>query len=365
MRFDAVVIGAGFAGSVAARTLAEKGKKVLIIEKLKHLAGHCHDCRNESGIMTHTYGPHIFHTNYQDVWDFLNRFSEFRLYQHKVLSYVEGNFVPFPINRDTIKNIFDENISVNQMEAFFKTEVRNSSFQNPPQNFRDVVVSQVGERIYDLFYKNYTIKQWQVDPEELSTELANRIPIRSNRDYRYFTDRYQGIPKIGYTKLVEKIVDHQNISVLLNADYFDYKMDLQADQIVYTGELDRYFDYKYGKLEYRSLKLEFTTEKQEWYQPSAVVNYPNDYDWTRITEFKHMTGEISNTTTLCYEYPKSTGEPYYIVMNQRNINLRQKYWEEAQKDKHVIFIGRLAQYQYFNMDQVIKEVFLKLQALEK
>ncbi len=364
MKFDAVVVGAGFAGSVAARILAEKGKRVLIIEKLNHLAGHCHDFKNEYGIMIHTYGPHIFHTNHKDVWDFLNQFTVFYFYQHKVLSYVEGNYIPFPINFDTIKSVLGVDVSARDIDAFFKIEVSNSKFNDPPETFRDVVVSQVGERLYDLFYKNYTLKQWEKDPEELSIELAKRIPIRRNRDPRYFSDRYQGIPKIGYTKMIEKILEHKNISLLLNADYFDFKTEIQANITVYTGELDRYFNYKYGKLEYRSLKLEFKSVEQEWYQPSAVVNYPNDYDWTRITEFKHMTGDVSNKTTLCFEYPKSEGEPYYVVMNERNINLHKKYLDDVQKAQNVIFVGRLAQYKYFNMDQVIKEVFTRLQDLE-
>ncbi len=362
MEFDCLVAGAGLSGSTAARTLAESGKKVLVLEKHNHLAGHCHDFLSPEGITVHTYGPHIFHTNIREVWDFLKQFTDFRFFQHRVLGYAEGMEVPFPINRDTLNMVFGENITTEKVRNFLDKEVRASSFNNPPQNFRDAVVSQVGERLYNLFFKNYTIKQWGRDPEELSADVANRIPVRANRDDRYFSDQYQGIPVAGYTEMVKKMLDHENISVMSNVDYFDIRKNIsslfneQKGLTVYTGELDRFFDYRFGKLEYRSLDIQFRTLETEWYQNAAVVNYPNDYDFTRITEFKHMTGEKSSKTVICYEYPKQTGEPYYVVMTEDNMEKRSKYVGEIEKLENTgkfIFSGRLAEYKYYNMDQAV------------
>ncbi len=286
MEFDCLVAGAGLSGSTAARLLAESGKKVLVLEKHKHLAGHCHDFLSSAGITVHTYGPHIFHTNIKEVWDFLKQYTEFRFFQHRVLGYAEGMEVPFPINRDTINQVFGENITTGEVRKFLDREVSCSTYNHPPRNFRDAVVSQVGERLYNLFFKNYTIKQWERDPEELSADVANRIPVRSNRDNRYFADQYQGIPVGGYTEMVKNMLDHENISVMSNVDYFEIRknissiFDEEKGLTVYTGELDRFFDYRYGELEYRSLDIEFRTLDTEWYQNAAVVNYPNDYDFT-------------------------------------------------------------------------------------
>lgn len=367
MYFDVVVIGAGLAGSVSARDLAEKGKKVLVVEQHKHIGGHCHDFKNDEGITIHTYGPHIFHTIHKDVWDYVNRFTEFRYFQHRVLSYANGQLIPFPINRDTINKVYGSSITTNDVKDFLAAEVEKSKFNNPPKNFRDAVVSQVGETLYEMFFKNYTIKQWERDPEELSAEVARRIPVRENRDDRYFADQYQGIPIPGYTSMVEQILNHENISLMLGVDYFKVQDDFKADLTIYTGELDRFFDYKYGKLEYRSLDLVFKTLDKEWYQDVSVVNYPNDYDWTRITEYKHLTGEKSSKTTVSFEYPKATGEPFYIVMTKENMEAREKYMKEVealeQKKSH-IFIGRLAEYKYYNMDQVIKSTLEKIRPVK-
>jgi len=359
-----IVVGAGLAGSAAARVLAESGMKVVVIEKLSHVAGHCHDMKNEEGITVHTYGPHIFHTNNREVWQFVNRFTDFNYYQHKVLSYAEGRMIPFPINRDTIAEVFGLTLSTNEVRGFLSEEVSRSQFNDPPRNFRDAIVSQVGERLYELFFKNYTTKQWERDPELLSPEVARRIPVRENRDSRYFTDKYQGIPSEGYTRMIERMLDHPNIEVRLNTDYFDIEEKLTLSMTVYTGPLDRYFEYEFGELEYRSLELEFKTFDQEFYQPVATVNYPNDYDWTRITEFKHFLGEKSKRTTVCFEYPKSSGEPYYIVMSDDNLEKREKYMKnvaELEATGKVLFIGRLAEYKYYNMDQVIAESLSKTQ----
>ncbi len=362
MKFDCLIAGAGLSGSTAARLLAESGRKVLVLEKHKHLAGHCHDYLSSEGITVHTHGPHIFHTNIAEVWNFLKKYTDFRFFQHRVLSYAEGMLVPFPINRDTINQVFGENINTGSVKAFLENEVEMSSFSMPPANFRDAVVSQVGERLYNLFFKNYTMKQWGRAPEELSAEVASRIPVRSNRDNRYFSDQYQGVPVSGYTAMVENILDHDNISIMYGIDYFDFRKDCSSlfDEkeglTVYTGELDRYFDYRHGRLEYRSLHIEFRTLDKKWHQEAAVVNYPNDYDFTRITEFKHMTGEDSEKTVICLEYPVQEGEPYYVVMTDDNMGKRSKYIREAEaleKGGNFIFTGRLAEYKYYNMDQAV------------
>jgi len=363
MRNQVIVVGSGLSGSTAARILAEAGYKVLIIEKRKHIGGNVYDYKNEHNITVHKYGPHIFHTNYKDVWNFINKFAEFHYYQHKVLSYVEGKYVPFPINLDTIKEIFGVNISVNEMEEFLKKEVEKSIYNDPPKNFRDVVVSQVGERLYEYFFKNYTIKQWEKNPEELSPEVAKRIPIRISRDDRYFSDKYQGIPKGGYTNLINKMLDHENISIMLGVDFFEVRDLFKPKLLVYTGELDRFFDYAHGKLEYRSLRFDCKNYDMKYYQPVAVVNYPNDYDYTRVTEYKHFLGENSEKTTVCFEYPKSEGIPYYVVLTKDNEAKREKYMKEVEKLEKTgefLFIGRLAEYKYYNMDQAIKAAIEKV-----
>lgn len=357
MRDFCVVVGAGLAGASAARMLGEAGERVLVIEKLNHVAGHAHDEFNDHGILIHTYGPHVFHTENSEVFNFLSRFTKWHYYQHKVLSYVDGMLVPFPINRDTVAQLFGVNISTNEVKDFLKNEVESSAFNNPPKNFEDVVISQVGRRLYEKFFKNYTIKQWNRNPKDLSPDVAKRIPTRSNRDDRYFSDRYQGLPKFGYTKLVENMLDHPKISVLMNCDYFEIAKELKAKLTVYTGLLDEFFDYSHGNLEYRSLKLVFETYDENYHQKVAVVNYPNDYDWTRISEFKHMTGQKTDKTTLCYEYPLDKGEPYYVVMSDENMRRREAYMKEVSKleeTKEYLFIGRLAEYKYYDMDQVVK-----------
>lgn len=357
--FNTLVVGAGLAGATVARYLADVGYKVNVIEKTDHVGGHCHDYQNHLGITIHTHGPHIFHTVDKSIWDFVNKYSEFTYYQHRVLSYADGKYIKFPINRDTLCSVFGVSLSTLEVGRFLEERVRQAVFQDPPVNFRDVIVSQVGDELYHLFFKNYTMKQWACNPEELSPEVAKRIPVRSNRDDRYFTDPYQGIPRYGYTNLVKNILDHPSITISLNTDYFsgDYS-PAEYDLIVYTGELDRFFNNKRGKLEYRSLKLVFEEYGQEFYQPVATVNYPNDYDWTRITEFKHFLSESSPKTTVCFEYPAKEGDPYYIVMDEKNLAMRDSYMElvkELEQTGKYLFLGRLAEYKYYNMDQVIKQ----------
>jgi UDP-galactopyranose mutase len=370
-KYDALVIGAGLAGATAARILAEKGRSVLVIEKNSQVGGNCYDEITAEGITMHRFGPHIFHTNNQDVWNFVNRFSPFRLFQHRVLSYVDGQLLPFPINRDTLCQLYGLEMSVREVPAFLAAEVSSSTFNQPPLNFRDAVVAQVGEYLYEKFFKNYTMKQWDTDPAELSAEIAGRIPVRSNRDNRYFSDKYQGIPENGYTALVEEILSHPLIDVRMSTDYFDERQswDLPGrfDLTVYTGKLDTYFNDVHGPLHYRSVRFEFQTLPIREYQQVAVINYPNDYDFTRISEFKHMTGEISDSTVICLEYPAAEGVPSYVVLNPENIARRQSYLDQVKELEaagKTIFVGRLAEYRYYNMDQVIASVMAKLAAID-
>lgn len=363
MKYDVLVAGGGLAGATAARLFADQGKKVLLVEKRKTIGGNCYDYMNDHGITVHLYGPHIFHTNLKPVWDFLNRFTKFNNFQHQVLSYAEGRLIPFPINRDTICDVFGVDISVDQVHDFLVKEVSKAKFNMPHKNFRDAVVSQVGERLYELFFKNYTRKQWEKDPEEISPEIASRIPVRENRDPRYFSDRYQGVPVHGYTKMIDNMLKHENISIMFNSDYFEVRDTVEAEITVYTGKLDEFFDFGDGKLEYRSVDFRFETVENACFQPAAVVNYPNDYDFTRITEFKHMTGEKSRDTTLCYEYPAAEGVPCYVVISPENIEKRTQYMEEVARLEATgkyLFVGRLAEYKYYNMDQVVDAVMKKI-----
>jgi len=352
-----VVVGCGMAGAVSARLLAEAGQDVLIVERRKHLGGNCHDRYNEHGHLIHVYGPHIFHTTDREVFEYLGAFTRWRHYQHRVLSYVQGRLLPFPINRDTLEELHGAGLVGDSVEAFLAEQVRKSSFATPPKSFRDAVVSVVGEELYRLFYQGYTAKQWNRPPEELEPELARRIPVRPNRDPRYFTDPYQGTPVRGYTRLFESLVDHPRIRLLLGCDYVDVKAELDSPLTVYTGELDRFFDYRHGRLEYSSLRFVYDTLDQESFQPVGVVNYPNDYAWTRITEYKHLTGQEDHRTTICYEYPTSEGSPFYPVLTRGNRATRDRYLGEVamleEKRRH-LFVGRLARYAYYNMDQVVR-----------
>jgi len=362
--YGILVAGSGLSGVTCARILAEKGYKVLVVEKMKQVGGQIYDYKNEAGITIHRYGPHIFHTKQKHVWDFVNRFSSFSGYQHRVLSFADGDFVPFPINRDTINQVFGLNLSNSEIPAFLKEEVQKSTFNQADQSFRDAVVSQVGERLYQLFFEKYTRKQWNCEPETLSAEIAGRIPVRDTGDSRYFTDKYQGMPVHGYSAMIEKMLSHENINVLSGCDYFDIKDYFDTELTVYTGKLDEFFNYKHGKLDYRSVEIDFQTFDKESFQPAPVVNYPNDYDYTRITEFKKMTGDSSSKTTVCYEYPSEKGLPFYPVINAANLAIKAKYQEEKtqlEESRKFLFVGRLAEYKYYNMDAAIYSAFLNIE----
>jgi len=352
MNFKYVIVGAGLAGLTMAERIANVlDEKVLIIEKRNHIGGNVYDSYNEDGILIHNYGPHIFHTNSQSVYRYLSNFTEWNDFWHRVLTYVDGNLVPMPITVETINALYNLNLDCSQVEEFLKkqavdlVEIKTS---------KDVALSKVGPDIYAKIFENYTKKQWGIDPAELDTSVISRIPIRLNRDTRYFADRYQGMPKHGYTRMCEKMADNKNIKIMLNTDYKEVINDIPYEKLIYTGPTDYFYDYKYGKLSYRSINFVFETYDKESFQEAPVVNYPNDYDYTRITEFKKLTWQEHRKTTICKEFPCGEGEPYYPFPTKDCKAQFALYEEEMKKERNVIFLGRLAEYKYYNMDAVVK-----------
>lgn len=354
--YDYMLVGAGLAGCVLAERLAHIGRRVIIVEKRNHIGGNCYDEYNSDGILVHRYGPHIFRTNSKSIWDYLSQFTPWFLYQHRVLAYVDGLLVPIPINLDTINLLYNKQFSTADLIEFFN-EVRLHIPADKIKDARTMAISQVGEDLYNKFYKNYTRKQWNLEPEELQAEVTARIPVRYNRDDRYFTDRYQGLPKYGYTRMFNQMLNHPNIHILLQTDYKAVINTIKFKRLIYTGPIDYFFDYIHGRLPYRSLFFEYETFHQEYYQKAGTINYPNDYDFTRITEYKYLTGQYHPWTTIAREYPSSEGEPYYPIPTDANLELYKKYAAEASRLKNVYFIGRLAEYRYYNMSQVIERVF--------
>jgi UDP-galactopyranose mutase len=350
--FDYLIVGAGFAGSVLAERLARgSGKQVLLVDRRPHIGGNAYDHYDDAGILVHKYGPHIFHTNSKEIFDYISRFTEWRHYQHKVLASVEGQLVPIPINLDTINRLYGLDLNSLQVEEFLAARAE------PRERIRtseDIVVSKVGRDLYEKFFRGYTRKQWGLDPSELDPQVTARVPTRTNRDDRYFTDEYQSMPRHGFTRLFGNLLDHPNIRILLNTDYRDVKEAIPYRELIYTGPVDEYFEFRYGKLPYRSLEFRHETLNQPQYQPVAVVNYPNDYAFTRVTEFKHLTGQEHPKTSIVYEYPQAEGDAYYPIPRQENAAIYQQYQELAEASG-VHFVGRLATYKYYNMDQVVAQ----------
>lgn len=365
--FDYLIVGAGFAGSVLAERLASQlNKKVLLIDRRNHIGGNAYDHYNEDGLLIHKYGPHIFHTNAVSVVDYLSQFTQWRPYQHRVLASVDGQLVPMPINLDTINTLYGLNLTSFQLEDFF------TSVAEPREQIRtseDVVVNKVGRELYEKFFRNYTRKQWGLDPSELDASVTSRVPTRTNRDARYFTDSYQVMPLHGYTRMFEKMLAHPNIKVMLNTTYREIESFVPYKELIYSGPIDEFFHYCYGKLPYRSLDFEFKTMDTPVYQPVAVVNYPNDYAYTRATEFKYLTGQEHPRTSMVYEYPRAEGDPYYPIPRAENTELYKQYKVLAEATEGVHFVGRLATYKYYNMDQVVAQALslfrkISLQNLE-
>jgi UDP-galactopyranose mutase len=351
--FDYLIVGAGFAGAVVAERLAAAaGKKVLIVDKRPHVGGNAYDHYDEAGILVHKYGPHIFHTNSRDVFEYLSRFTEWRPYQHRVRAWVDGQLLPIPINLDTVNRLYGLNLTSFQVEEFFQ-----SVAETRPQirTSEDVIVSKVGRELYEKFFRNYTRKQWDLDPSELDAAVTARVPVRTNRDDRYFTDTYQAMPLHGYTRMFERMLSHPNIKIMLNADYREIERAIPYGEMIYTGPVDEFFQFRFGKLPYRSLEFRFVTYERPVYQDAPVVNYPNENPYTRCTEFKYLTGQEHPKTSVVYEFPRPDGDPYYPVPRPENAAMYREYEALAKMTTGVHFSGRLATYKYYNMDQVVAQ----------
>ncbi len=346
-------MGAGLAGSVLAERLASKAnKKILLLDKRNHIGGNTFDYYNSDGILVHKYGPHIFHTNSKEVFDYLGNFTEWRPYEHRVLASVDGQLVPIPINQNTINDLYGLNLSQQQVQEFFdaKAEKKDQILSS-----EDVVVNVVGRELYEKFFKQYTFKQWALDPSELDASVTARVPTRTNKDNRYFTDKYQAMPLHGYTKMFYNLLDHPNIHIMLNTDYKDVVDEINYRTLIYSGPIDAYFDYCFGKLPYRSINFKSQTIDSENYQPTGTVNYPMSQAYTRITEFKHLTGQKHGKTSIVFEYPTAEGDPYYPIPRKENTEIYNQYKTLAESEPNTFFTGRLGTYKYYNMDQVVAQ----------
>ena len=358
MRCDWLIVGAGYSACVMAERIAnELGQRVLIVEQRNHIGGNAYDHYNEHGILVHKYGPHIFHTKSKKVWDYLSQFTEWRPYYHHVLGVVEGKKVPIPFNLNSLYALFPPHYA----EKLEDLLLENFGFgvKVPILKLRESAVGELkflANYIYDNVFYRYTVKQWNLKPEELDRAVTGRVPVYISRDNRYFQDPYQAMPKHGYTEMFNRMLDHPNIKILLNTDYREVINDIKFNRMVYTGPIDTFFDYSHGELPYRSLRFQFDTLDQEWYQEVGTVNYPNEYDITRITEQKHLSGQTLPKSTLVMEYPQAyvpgENDPYYPIPREENRMKYDLYLKEVEKlNGSVIFAGRLAEYKYYDMDQ--------------
>jgi UDP-galactopyranose mutase len=351
--FDFLIVGAGFAGSVLAERLASiADQKVLIIDQRDHIGGNAYDYYNKDGILIHKYGPHIFHTNSKKVFDYLGHFTSWRPYEHRVLASVDGQLVPIPINLNTINKLYGLQLSCNQLNDFFESKAEKIDRIITSE---DVVVSKVGRELYEKFFKGYTRKQWDLDPSELDASVTARVPTRVNRDDRYFTDVYQAMPLYGYTRMFQKMLSHPNIKIMLNTDYKEIIDVIPYKNMIYTGPIDSFFNYCYGRLPYRSIEFKFETIESEVFQSTGTINFPNEHAYTRITEFKYLTGQKHPKTSVVYEYPQADGDPYYPIPRPENAEIYKKYQQLANAMTNTYFTGRLATYRYYNMDQVVAQ----------
>ena len=360
--YDWLVVGAGFAGSVLAERLASaRGERVLVIDRRPHIGGNAYDRYNEDGLLIHQYGPHIFHTNSTKVVDYLSRFTQWRPYEHRVLAQVDGMLVPVPINLDTVNRLYGLDLTSEQLEGWFKAraepvrEIRTSE---------DVVVSTVGRDLYEKFFQGYTRKQWGLDPSELDKSVTSRVPTRTSRDDRYFNDSFQAMPARGYTRMFERMLDHPNITVDLGVDYAEVNGLVRCKHTIFTGPIDEFFDHRFGRLPYRSLKFEHQTLDRAHHQPVAVVNYPQSEAYTRVTEYKYLTGQNHPKTAITYEYPTAEGDPYYPVPRPENQALFKRYEALSRATPDVWFVGRLATYRYYNMDQIVGQALATFDRIE-
>ena len=365
-RYDYLVVGAGFAGSVISERLASQhGARVLLIDRRGHVGGNAYDEKNAAGILYHKYGPHIFHTNSQQVVDYLSQFTRWRPYEHRVLARVRNKLVPIPINRTTLNKLFELDLRTEDEAAAYLAQ--RAEPVDEIRTSEDVVINAVGRELYELFFRGYTRKQWGLDPSELDKQVTSRIPTRTNTDDRYFTDSFQAMPLHGYTAMFERMLDHPLIERSLGTDFRDLRKDASAlaDHIVYTGPIDEYFDHRFGKLPYRSLRFEHRSLDQKRFQPVAVVNYPDpEVPYTRISEYKHLTGQQAPNTTITYEYPSAEGDPYYPIPREENQALYKRYEALADATSNVTFVGRLATYRYYNMDQIVGQALATFRRMD-
>ena len=359
--FDYVIIGAGFAGSVLAERLATAANKtVLLVDRRTHIGGNAYDYYNEYGILVHKYGPHIFHTNSDAVYEYLSRFTTWRPYEHRVLASVDNQLVPIPINLTTLERLYGGSFSLERAQAFYAERAESIAIVRTSE---DIVVSKVGRELYEKFFRGYTRKQWGLDASELDSTVAGRVPVRLDHDDRYFSDKYQIMPADGYTTMFQNMLTHRNICVQLDSKYLNATLPSHK-RLIYTGPIDEYFGHCFGKLPYRSLEFRFETYSCSSIQSVATINYPNEHEFTRSTEFKHLTGQSHLKTTVCYEFPTNTGDPFYPVPQPDNAKLYDRYRQLAATYKDVFFTGRLGTYRYYNMDQVIAQSLTLFKTLE-
>ena len=364
-RYDYLIVGAGFAGSVLAERLASQhGARILLIDRRTHVGGNAYDEPNEAGILYHKYGPHIFHTNSEQVVDYLSQFTQWRPYEHRVLAQVRGQLVPIPINRTTLNKLFGLDLQTDEEAADYL-----ASRAEPVadiQTSEDVVVNAVGRELYELFFQGYTRKQWGLDPSELDKSVTARIPTRTNTDDRYFTDTFQAMPADGYTAMFKRMLANELIEIRTGVDFRDVVDEAAFDHLIYTGPIDEYFEFRFGKLPYRSLKFEHKTIDQQRYQAVGTVNYPSpEVPYTRISEYKHLTGQEHPRTTVTYEYPSAEGDPYYPIPRAENQELFKRYEALADATPGVTFVGRLATYRYYNMDQIVGQALATFRRMDE
>jgi UDP-galactopyranose mutase len=327
-------------------------KRVLLVDRRHHIGGNAYDEKDAGGVLMHRYGPHIFHTNSEDIFNHLSQFTKWRPYEHRVLASVRGQLVPMPINRTTLNKLYNLDLrSDEEAEAYLETRAE------PVEKImtsEDVVISKVGRELYETFFRGYTRKQWGLDPSQLDKSVTARVPTRTNTDDRYFTDAFQAMPLAGYSRMFENMLDHDNITIETGVDWEDIRGEAVFDKLIFTGPVDEYFDHRFGPLPYRSLEFRHQTLDQEWFQAVGTVNYPaEDVPYTRISEYKHITGQSCPKTTITYEYPRADGDPYYPIPRAENQTLYKRYEALALAERDVHFVGRLATYRYYNMDQVV------------
>lgn len=368
--WDYLIVGAGFSGLVLAERFATQlGKRSLILEKRDHVGGNANDYYDEAGVLVHQYGPHYFRTNSSKIKDYLSQFTEWQPVDYQILSYTEGRYWNFPINLNTFEQLIGHEST---SEAFAQYLEEKRVLIDNPKNSEEVIISQVGWELYKKFFLGYTLKQWKRHPKDLDASVCGRIPIRTNRDDRYLKESFQALPKQGYHRLFENMITAagNKVAIRLNTDYRDVLHEVTFDKLIFTGMIDEFYDCKFGRLPYRSLRFEhesFSADalqeraaisgKAGLWQPAMQVNYPNDEAFTRIVEMKHATQQDCSTTTIVREYPDDfipdKREPYYPIPNDETAALYRKYKTLADAEKNVYFVGRLATYRYYNMDQVV------------